>query len=114
MEHVDAHSSETRHEAFAQGLASGQTATDAYVGAGYKPSRAHASRLAADGTIRGRVSELRAEALKHAEAGIAVTIGSLTEMLLADRELAHQTKQPSAAIMATERLARLHGFGFDP
>ncbi len=47
-----------RHELFCRGLVTGKTADQAYQNAGYKPSRAHASRLAAKGTIRQRVSEL--------------------------------------------------------
>ncbi len=47
-----------RHELFCRGLVAGKTADQAYQNAGYKPSRAHASRLAAKGTIRQRVSEL--------------------------------------------------------
>jgi phage terminase small subunit len=47
----------TRHECFAQELATGKTADEAYQIAGYKPDRAHASRLAANGNIRGRVTE---------------------------------------------------------
>ncbi len=47
-----------RHELFCRGLVTGKTADQAYQNAGYKPSRAHASRLAAKGNIRQRVSEL--------------------------------------------------------
>ena len=35
-----------RHERFAQGVASGMSATGAYEDAGYEPDRGHASRLA--------------------------------------------------------------------
>jgi phage terminase small subunit len=48
----------TRHELFCRGLVAGKTADQAYQDAGYKASRAHASRLAAKGNIRQRVSEL--------------------------------------------------------
>jgi hypothetical protein len=37
--------SNPRHERFAQELANGKTASDAYTAAGYKPSRANASTL---------------------------------------------------------------------
>ncbi len=47
-----------RHELFCRGLVAGKTADQAYQDAGYKASRAHASRLAAKGNIRQRVSEL--------------------------------------------------------
>jgi phage terminase small subunit len=49
----------TKHERFAQDLAEGKSADGAYTAAGYKPDRAHASRLAANGNIRGRVAELQ-------------------------------------------------------
>lgn len=48
-----------RHEAFAQALSRGLSATDAYERVGYAPNRAHASRLAADGNIKARLEELR-------------------------------------------------------
>ncbi len=47
-----------RHELFCRGLVAGKTADQAYQDGGYKASRAHASRLAAKGNIRQRVSEL--------------------------------------------------------
>jgi phage terminase small subunit len=103
----------TRHEKFARGLANGLTATEAYANAGYAKNRSSACRLSTNINIRGRVAELRAEALKNNQASIAISLASLTEMLLKDRELAHRTKQASAAVTATERLARLHGYMFD-
>src|SRR5687767_9832812 len=106
--------SNPRHEKFAQSLASGQTATAAYAGAGYNRSRAHASRLAADGNVRGRVEELIQSAAEKAETHRIVTIDALTNMLLEDRALAHASSQASAAVTATEKIARLHGFSFEP
>lgn len=50
-----------KHERFAQGLADGMPATEAYEKAGYKNGQKHASRLGKDGGILGRVSELLAE-----------------------------------------------------
>lgn len=51
-----------RHERFAQELAKGQTADEAYVLAGFKPARSNASRLMAKDSIKARVSEILAEA----------------------------------------------------
>lgn len=51
-----------KHEAFAQGLARGLTQDAAYAEAGYKPSRAAASRLSTKVNIAGRVSEIMAAA----------------------------------------------------
>jgi len=50
-----------RHERFAQELAKGKTASEAYVTAGYKESRANASTLRQNQNILDRVSELLKE-----------------------------------------------------
>ncbi|MEW9613742.1 hypothetical protein AB3G45_07900 [Shinella sp. S4-D37] len=47
-----------RHEKFAQALAKGKTADDAYAEAGFKPDRGNASRLQQKDNIRQRVAEL--------------------------------------------------------
>ena len=47
-----------RHELFCRGLVAGKTADQAYQEAGYKASRASATRLSANASIRQRVSEL--------------------------------------------------------
>jgi phage terminase small subunit len=44
-----------RHERFAQELAKGKTATEAYRLAGYKHDDGHASRLAGNGRVSARV-----------------------------------------------------------
>lgn len=53
-----------RHEAFAQGLAKGQTADEAYQKAGFKPNRGNAATLKQKQSISKRVAEI----LKQAEA----------------------------------------------
>ncbi len=50
-----------KHELFCRALVAGKTADQAYQDAGYKASRAHASRLAAKGNIRQRVSEIHGD-----------------------------------------------------
>ena len=47
-----------RHERFAQGVASGKSATGAYEEAGYEPDSGHASRLAGNGSVSDRIQEL--------------------------------------------------------
>ncbi|MBN7759491.1 terminase small subunit [Nitratireductor aquimarinus] len=47
-----------RHEAFAQGLAKGLSADEAYQKAGYSPNRGNATRLKANESIRARVDEI--------------------------------------------------------
>jgi hypothetical protein len=51
-----------RHERFAQELAKGSSAAAAYSSAGYRPSDQHASRLARNGKVRDRVTELHENA----------------------------------------------------
>lgn len=50
-----------KHELFAQELAKGKTATEAYETAGFKPSRPNASRLQHQENIRQRVVEIQSE-----------------------------------------------------
>ncbi len=47
-----------RHEAFAQALAGGKPASEAFVSAGHKESRSAASRLSAKVNIGHRVAEI--------------------------------------------------------
>jgi len=59
--------SNQRHEAFAQALAKGKSAADAYVTAGYRASRSAASRLSTNVNIEKRVAELQSKAAEKAE-----------------------------------------------
>ena len=54
-----------RHERFAQLLASGKTATDAYELAGYKRSDSNGSHLARSDEISSRVAEINNETLER-------------------------------------------------
>lgn len=47
-----------RHERFAQELAKGKSADDAYAAAGFKPDRGNASRLTANDNVQTRVAEI--------------------------------------------------------
>lgn len=71
--------SNARHERFAQELAKGNTADEAYVLAGYKASRANASTLRAKQNVSDRVTEL----LDRAAVRTEITVASITERLLA-------------------------------
>lgn len=64
-----------------------------------------ASELLASGKIAVRVEALRAE---HAERH-EMTVDRISDMLIADRKLAHEIKAPSAAVAASMGLAKLHG-----
>ena len=67
-----------KHERFAQGLAKGISADEAYVEAGYKPHRGNASTLRANQNILARVAELQNKAAERT----VLTVATLTERLL--------------------------------
>lgn len=98
-----------RHEAFAQALAKGKTRAEAYVEVGYKPSEPHASRLASNGKVVARVTELLGRAAERA----LVTIESIARQLDEDRQLARELGQAAAAVNATMSKAKLYGLVTD-
>lgn len=77
-----------RHERFAQGLAAGKSADEAYQEAGFKPDRGHASRLAAKGNIQARVAEL----LGRAAAGVVIDRQWVLERLVENANRALQVQ----------------------
>lgn len=101
--------SNPRHEAFAQALAKGKTADEAYALAGYKPDRGNASRLTANDSVRTRVEELQGKVAKKVE----VTVESLAAELEEARGLAKTEKQSSAMVSATLGKAKLFGLIID-
>lgn len=94
-----------RHEKFAQALAKGMNATEAYTSAGYKGDRTAASRLSTNVNVAQRVAELQGRAARKAE----VTMESLIAELEEARALAMTEKQSSAAVSATMGKAKLTG-----
>lgn len=101
--------SNPRHEAFAQALAKGKSATEAYTLAGYKGDRTAASRLSTNVNIVSRVAELQGKVAKKAE----VTIESLAAEYDEVRQLAITEKQLSAANQSTAGKAKLFGLGVE-
>lgn len=97
--------SNPRHERFAQELAKGRTQAQAYAEAGYKPSIQHASRLATNGNIQARITELHERAAIRSE----VTIASLTAELEEVRDLAIRDGQYAPAVAAIKEKAVLAG-----
>lgn len=97
--------SNARHERFAQELAKGKSASEAYVAAGYRESRSAASRLSANVNVIDRVAELQERGAVRTE----ITIERITEMLLEDRKFAMECGQAGPAVSATEKLGKLHG-----
>lgn len=99
-----------RHERFAQGLAQGKTADEAYQEAGFKPNRGNATRLKANESVGARVAELQGIGAERA----LVTIESLTQEL--DEARLHALKDDkgaSAAVSAIMGKAKLHGLLID-
>jgi phage terminase small subunit len=70
-----------KHEKFAQGLANGLTADQAYESAGYKPNRGNATRLKANESVMKRVAELQAGAAEKAEWSAADRLKTLSEIV---------------------------------
>ena len=98
-----------KHELFAQELAKGKTATEAYVVAGYKHHDGNAATLRGNQRILDRVAEIQARGAVRTE----ITIESLTAMLLDDRAQAKELGQTAAAVSAVEKVAKLHGLMID-
>ena len=106
-----------RHEAFAQRLARGSSASAAYVEAGYKENRHNAATLARKQHILARVSELQEEQLAihqqataQAAANAQVTIESLIAEVDAARIKAMSEKGgAAAAVSALIAKAKLAG-----
>jgi phage terminase small subunit len=98
-----------RHEKFAQGLAEGKTAINAYEMAGYKPDRGAASRLSANVSIQARVAELQGKAAESAIVTLEGLIQEAAELQVAGLKL----NQISAAVAALTAKAKLAGFWVD-
>lgn len=77
-----------RHELFAQALAQGKTADEAYAEAGYVKNRCNASRLKTTENITKRLAELQGRATK----GVVLTKQWILERLIANAERAMQAE----------------------
>lgn len=97
--------SNPRHERFAQELAKGKSASEAYVAAGYSDNRHNAAALAREQHISTRVAELQERGAKRVE----VTVETILAELAEDRELARQHKQVGAAVAASMGRAKVAG-----
>jgi hypothetical protein len=105
-----------RHERFAQLLASGKNATDAYEQAGYKRDAGNASHLAAAETITSRVQQITTEDLdrERATSAAAAERCAITKKTLIDmaKDLYVQAKeagQTAAAVAALKEIGVLTG-----
>ncbi|MGI9486262.1 MAG: hypothetical protein ACR2RF_10375 [Geminicoccaceae bacterium] len=98
-----------KHELFAQYLAEGHNQNDSYILAGYRPSRAHACRLATNGNILARVREIQDRRAKMAD----VTIEALTEQFEEAITSASKKGQYAAVMAGIMGKAKLHGLIID-
>jgi hypothetical protein len=105
-----------RHERFAQLLASGKTAKDAYALAGYKPSESNGAWLAHKEEISSRVAEINNQAIAREQKAsaiaaerCAITKQSLTEMALDIYKQAKRDGQNAAAMAAVKEIGVLTG-----
>lgn len=97
--------SNARHERFAQELAKGQSATDAYTAAGYKGDRTAASRLSSNVNVQQRLTELKSKAAERA----IVTVEDIARQLDEDRQFARDNGAAAAAVAATMGKAKVLG-----
>src|SRR6201997_422056 len=106
-----------RHEAYAQALARGLSASAAYGQVGFKPHRANAATLARKEHISVRVAELQEEQLaihKQATAEAVANAKVTIESLIAEAEAARakamsETGGSAAAVSALTAKAKLAG-----
>ncbi len=93
-----------KHEVFAQALAKGASAADAYERAGYKPSRSAASRLSTNVNIEARVAELVERISEKAEWTAADRLASLKTI-----HDAQAKADPRVAIAAIAEANKMQG-----
>lgn len=102
-----------RYELFSQDVAKGMALCDAYVKAGFrstgKGAQDNASRLRARPEVAARITELKEAAAELT----VVTIHDIGRQLDEDRTLAHETKQPGAAVSASMGKAKVYGLLVD-
>lgn len=96
--------SNQRHESFAQALAKGKTADEAYAQAGYRPNRKNAWRLKTNEGIAARVAELSAKAAEKAEWSAADRLAALKRISDAAEE-----KDPRVAVSAIGEANKMQG-----
>ena len=78
-----------RHELFAQGIAAGKSADQAYKEAGYEKDRGNATRLTANDSIKARVAEL----LSRASEGVVISKQWVIERLVENVNRAMQASK---------------------
>jgi len=101
-----------RHERFAQELAKGKTADEAYQLAGYAENRGNAIRLKANERVMKRVEDIQ----ERVATRTVVTVASITEDLLRIAAKAEALESPAALNVARNAkmdAAKLNGLVID-
>jgi hypothetical protein len=98
-----------RHEKFAQELAAGKSAAEAYQRAGYIKNFGNCIRLKGNERVAARVAELQHGGAVRAEVTVASVLGELEET----RKLALKRGQASAAVQCTMGKAKICGLIID-
>jgi phage terminase small subunit len=93
-----------RHEQFAQALAKGQTASIAYVEAGFKPHASNPARLSGNERVQARVRDILSKAADKAEWTAADRLAALKRI----HDAAEQA-DPRTAISAIAEANRMQG-----
>jgi len=94
-----------RHEKFAQELAAGKSASEAYVLAGFKKNDGNCIRLKGNERIQARLAELQEAAARKSE----ITIESICRELDEANAVAKARGQASAMVSASALRAKLAG-----
>jgi phage terminase small subunit len=97
-----------RHERFAQELAKGKSASEAYAAAGYEPNDGNCIRLKGNERVNERVSELQGRAAERVE----ITVAGISRELLEIAKRSKTYKTPAgeqAARAALMDAATLNG-----
>jgi phage terminase small subunit len=101
-----------RHERFAQEMAKGKTATEAYASAGYAPNDGNATRLKGNDRIAARIAEIQERAAVRTE----ITVASITDRLLKiaqKGEMSEDAPMLSVARASLMDAAKLNGLVVD-
>ena len=102
-----------RREKFAQELAAGKSAAQAYAHCGYKPNYGNCIRLKGNERVSARVDEILQESTKKIVQHIEYTRDALLSELEEARQLALRLGQASAAVAATMGKAKILGLIID-
>lgn len=102
----------SKHERFAQELAKGRTADEAYQEAGYKENRGNATRLKANESVAARVAEIQERAAVRAEVSVAGLTKELQDILTLARA-GETAGHLNAARQSVMDIAKLNGLVVD-